>query len=124
MKRTKVTSVEVQRVYDRKPQPTKTAFLVDRLWPRGIKKEALGIKAWIREVGPSDSLRHWFGHDPDKWPEFKRRYFHELKQNSEALRPLLEAVQMGPVTLLFAAKDSQHNNAVALREFLLRHPEM
>jgi len=112
--------IRVQRVYERRPRDRETAFLVDRLWPRGIRKEALAIKAWTRDVGPSDRLRHWFGHDPAKWPEFKRRYFRELKEKPGVWQPLMEAARKGPITLLFAAKDAEHNNAVALKEFLQR----
>jgi len=116
MKLTK--TIEIQRVYDHKPKPKGAVFLVDRLWPRGIRKETLGAKAWIGEVGPSDRLRQWFNHDPDKWPKFKQKYFRELKQNPEVWKPVAEAARSGPVTLLFGAKDTEHNNAVALREFL------
>jgi|SRR6185437_5758134 len=113
------SALRIRRVYDRPAQEEKSAvYLVDRLWPRGVKKERLKIKGWIREVGPSDGLRHWFGHDPARWPEFKRRYFAELRRKPEVWGPLAEALRERPVTLLFAAKDTEHNNAVALKEFL------
>jgi uncharacterized protein YeaO (DUF488 family) len=93
---------------------------VDRLWPRGIKKEAARLDAWLKEIAPSDTLRREFGHSGDRWPEFRRRYFRELAKNPEALRPILEAAKRGPVTLLFAARDTDRNNAIALRDYLLR----
>ncbi len=95
--------------------------LVDRLWPRGLKKAALRLDAWLKDVAPSEALRRWFGHDPARWTEFRRRYFAELDQHSETWRQLLAAAARGPVTLLFAAHDAEHNNAVALRDYLLSH---
>lgn len=93
-------------------------FLVDRLWPRGLSREAAHLEGWVKDVAPSDALRRWFGHDPEKWDEFRRRYFAELDRKPDAYRPLLDAALVGDVTFLFGAKDEQHNNAVALREFL------
>lgn len=93
--------------------------LVDRLWPRGIKKDAARLDHWFKDLAPSDELRHWFGHEPAKWDEFRRRYRVELDANATAVAPLREVVQEKPmVTLLFAAKDEAHNNAVALAEYL------
>ncbi len=91
---------------------------MDRLWPRGVKKEALRLHGWLKEVAPSDELRRWFGHDPAKWEEFQERYFAELEAQPDAWQPLLEAAREGTVTLLFSARDAKHNNAVALRSFL------
>lgn len=93
-------------------------FLVDRLWPRGIRKENLRIDGWLREIAPSDGLRKWFGHDPARWEEFRRRYFAELDAMPDAIQPLLEAARQGDVTLLYAARDEAYNNAVALKEYL------
>jgi uncharacterized protein YeaO (DUF488 family) len=93
-------------------------FLVERLWPRGLKKEALHAQAWLKEVAPSAALRRWFAHDPAKWEEFERRYFAELAERPDALEPLVEAARRGRVTLLFSARDETHNNAVALRAYL------
>lgn len=90
--------------------------LVDRLWPRGLKKENAAIDLWLKEVAPSAELRRWFGHDPARWDEFRRRYFDELTDNRIALSPLFAA--RGVVTLLFAARDPERNNAVALAEWL------
>jgi uncharacterized protein YeaO (DUF488 family) len=95
-------------------------LLVDRLWPRGVKKEKLRLAGWLKGVAPSDSLRHWFQHDSEKWEEFQRRYSAELERNRPAWQPILQAARNGRVTLLFAAKDAEHNNAVALKAFLER----
>ena len=110
--------IKVKRVYDPVEPDDGRRFLVDRLWPRGVKKEALRMDGWLREVAPSDRLRRWFGHDPKKWEEFRRRYFAELEAHPEAWQPLREAARAGNVTLLFSARDTSYNNAVALREFL------
>jgi uncharacterized protein YeaO (DUF488 family) len=93
-------------------------FLVERLWPRGIKKQDLRMDAWLKDVAPSTELREWFGHDPARWQEFKRRYFAELDANPSALRPLVEAARTGDLTLLYSARDTEHNNALALKEYL------
>jgi len=91
---------------------------VDRLWPRGVRKEALRLTGWVQEVAPSQTLRKWFGHDPGRWVEFRKRYFAELTAKRDAWMPILEAATKGNVTLLFSAHDSEHNNAVVLKEFL------
>lgn len=110
--------IRTQRVYE-PPQPEDgRRFLVERLWPRGVKKEALPMAAWLKDVAPSDDLRRWFGHDPDRWEEFQRRYFAELDSKPEAWRPLVEAARRGNVTLLYSARDTEHNNAVALKVYL------
>ncbi len=110
--------IRVERVYDLKQRGAGAYFLVDRLWPRGVRKEALPLDGWLKDVAPSDKLRTWFAHDPKKWAEFQRRYFAELDRNPEAWRPLLEAARSGTVTLLFGAKDVERNNAVALKSYL------
>ncbi len=110
--------IRVERVYNLKRRGSGAYFLVDRLWPRGMKKEALPLDGWLKDVAPSDTLRTWFGHDPKKWAEFQRRYFAELDRKPETWRPLLEEARSGTVTLLFAAKDPEHNNAVALKSYL------
>jgi uncharacterized protein YeaO (DUF488 family) len=111
-------SVEVQRVYDKTAHGRGRRYLVDRLWPRGVKKDDLSLEGWLKEVGPSDRLRRWFGHDPARWDEFVRRYCDELDERPEAWRPLLSAAKRGPVVLLYGAKDTAHNNAVALKKYL------
>ena len=112
--------IQLRRVYDPPTREDGARLLVDRLWPRGVKKEKLKLTGWLKEVAPSNSLRAWFNHEPAKWEEFQRRYFAQLEKNPMAWRPLLEAVRNGKVTLLFGARDSQHNNAVALKAFLER----
>ncbi len=110
--------IQIKRAYDEVETSDGRRILVDRLWPRGINREALKIEAWIKEVAPSDELRRWFGHDPEKWQEFEQRYFAELAKKPESWQPILAASKEGKITLLFGAKDSQHNNAVALKEYL------
>jgi uncharacterized protein YeaO (DUF488 family) len=110
--------IRVKRVYDPHEPDDGSRFLVDRLWPRGMKKENLQMDGWLKDVAPSDALRHWFGHDPDKWEEFCYRYDAELEDNSDAWRPLLDMARKQDITLLYSVHDIEHNNAVALRSFL------
>jgi uncharacterized protein YeaO (DUF488 family) len=114
----KTDVVRVKRVYEAPSRSDGSRFLVDRYWPRAVKKEELKVIAWLKDVAPSDDLRRWFGHDPSKWEEFQRRYRLELQQQSRALEPLVEAARQGHVTLLYAARDTAHNNAVVLKEYL------
>jgi uncharacterized protein YeaO (DUF488 family) len=111
--------IGIVRVYD-DAHSSGCRFLVDRLWPRGVSKSDLHLDGWLKDVAPSDELRRWFGHDPQRWAEFRRRYTAELEARPEAWRPLLEAARDGDLTLLYGAKDTEHNNAVVLREHLLR----
>jgi GMP synthase (glutamine-hydrolysing) len=111
-------TIQAKRVKELPAPGDGARFLVDRLWPRGVKKEALPLEGWLKAVAPSDELRRWFKHDPVKWSEFRRRYFAELDQHPEVVQPILEAAGRGPVTLLFSARDTRHNNAVALAEYL------
>ncbi len=115
-------AVQLQRVYDPGGAGGGTRFLVERLWPRGMRKEALRA-AWLKEVGPSTALRKWFGHDPARWAEFRRRYFAELDAAPQTWTPIAEAARRGPVTLLYSSHDTEHNNAVALKEYLVRPHE-
>ncbi len=110
--------IKVKRVYDPSESDDGARFLVDRLWPRGVKREALHLKDWLKEVAPSDPLRNWFSHDPKKWEEFRRRYFAELNDKPHLWQPVLEAAIQGHVTLLFSARELTYNNAVALKEYL------
>jgi uncharacterized protein YeaO (DUF488 family) len=112
--------IRTKRAYEDPAPDDGRRFLVDRLWPRGIKKEDLQIEDWPKEVAPSDELRTWFGHDPAKWEEFEERYFAELENKPDALEPLREAVRQGDVTLVYGARDTEHNNAVALKAYLER----
>jgi uncharacterized protein YeaO (DUF488 family) len=113
--------IQLKRVYDPPGPEDGARFLVERLWPRGIRKENLHYDAWIRDAAPSTELRKWFGHDPSKWAEFWRRYFAELETRSEALEPIRKAMRRGKVTLLFSSHDQEHNNAAALKTFLEKH---
>ena len=114
--------IQIKRVYD-PPAPTDgERILVERLWPRGIKKAALELTHWCKEVAPSTELRKWFSHDPEKWTEFQHRYRAELDQHPEAWQPILDAAKRGKVTLLFSSHDAEHNNVVALREYLDKQP--
>lgn len=110
--------LKVKRVYESTEASDGIRFLVERLWPRGMKKEKLHMEAWLKDVAPSDSLRRWFGHDPLKWSEFQKRYRAELRDNPNAWKPILEASERGDVTLLYSARDEEHNNALVLRAFL------
>lgn len=110
--------IKTKRVYEKAETSDGTRFLVERLWPRGMKKETLKMKAWLKEVAPSADLRNWFAHDPLKWQEFQKRYRAELKANPDAWTPILQAAKRGDVTLLYSAHDTEHNNAIALKRFL------
>ena len=111
--------VKLKRVYDPVSRADGTRFLVERLWPRGLSKERLHLTAWLKEVGPSTELRRWFNHDPLKWSEFRTRYFRELDSQPEFWQPILTAARRGMVTLVYSSHDEEHNNAVALKEYLL-----
>jgi uncharacterized protein YeaO (DUF488 family) len=113
-----VGTIALARVYDADDHRDRR-FLVERLWPRGVRKDALRLEAWLPEVGPSHELRQWFGHRPDRWPEFRRRYFAELDERPGAWLPLAEASAAGHICLLYSSRDVEHNNAVALRDYLL-----
>ena len=112
--------VLIKRAYDPPAEADGVRILVDRLWPRGVNKAAARIDHWLKDLAPSDELRKWFGHDPARWDTFKRRYFKELSGQTEVLAGLRKLARSGRVTLVYAAKDVEHNNAVALREFLGR----
>lgn len=111
--------IRLKRAYEEADGDDGARLLVERLWPRGVKKEALRIERWVKDVAPSTELRKWFGHDPEKWAEFRRRYFAELRKSPEAWEPMVEEARRGTVTLVYSSHDEEHNNAVALREFLL-----
>ena len=111
--------LHIKRAYEPAVPEDGERFLVDRLWPRGVKKESLVLTAWFKDVAPSDALRRWFGHVPERWEDFRRRYRDELKTQQAALQPLRDALKRGTVTLVYSAHDEAHNQAVVLREFLL-----
>lgn len=108
----------LKRAYEKPGVHGGLRFLVDRLWPRGLRKADLVMEAWQKEAAPSSELRKWFSHDPEKWPEFQRRYFAELRRRPEAWQPILDAARRTTITLLYGAHDPDHNNAVALQHFL------
>lgn len=110
--------IRIKRAYDPHEPDDGPRFLVDRLWPRGVKRDQLRTDGWLKGLAPSDALRHWFGHDPARWEEFCRRYAAELEANAEAWRMLLTMARSQDITLLFGARDREHNNAAALRAFL------
>lgn len=110
--------IRIKRVYEPRAHGDGRRILVERLWPRGMKKEALDADAWLKEVAPSTELRKWFGHRVERWNEFRRRYRKELNANPDAWAPLLEASKRGTVTLLYSAHDLEHNGAVVLGEYL------
>lgn len=110
--------VSLHRAYDPPAPDQGRRVLVDRLWPRGLSREALAADLWLRDIAPSDALRRWFGHDPDEWPAFRSRYMAELDANPEPVRQLRQLARNGPVALLYAAHDRDHNNAVVLRDYL------
>jgi uncharacterized protein YeaO (DUF488 family) len=110
--------IQVKRAYDPVSAHDGARFLVERLWPRGVRKEDLHIEAWVKDVAPSTELRKWFQHDPTKWNRFRQRYFRELDKHREVWDPLLNRARSEHVTLIYSARDTEHNNAVALQEFL------
>ncbi|MEJ2635154.1 MAG: DUF488 domain-containing protein [Calditrichia bacterium] len=110
--------IKIKRAYEAAEKSDGMRFLVDRLWPRGIKKEDLKVEEWDKEVAPSNDLRKRFHHDPEKWDEFCRHYFEELDKKPESWQGILEAAKEGTVTLIYGAKDLEHNNARALKEYL------
>jgi uncharacterized protein YeaO (DUF488 family) len=111
--------IRIKRTYDSPAPGDGRRVLVERLWPRGMKKEALAADAWMKEVAPSTELRKWFDHREDRWEEFRRRYREELDANPGGWAPLLDAGNSGAVTLLYSAHDTVHNGAVVLRDYLL-----
>jgi uncharacterized protein YeaO (DUF488 family) len=112
-------NLRIKRAYEPSKPEDGERYLVDRLWPRGVRKGALALKDWLKDVAPSDKLRRWFGHDPARWDGFRLRYRAELEAHSEVLLPLRDALRRGAVTLVYSARDEVHNQAVVLREYLL-----
>lgn len=113
--------LRIKRVYEPAEAGDGARVLVDRVWPRGVTKAAAALTLWLKDVAPSTALRKWFGHEPERWEEFRRRYHAELAQDEAALGELRELRQKGRVTLLYGAHDTEHNQAVALRDYLLAH---
>jgi uncharacterized protein YeaO (DUF488 family) len=110
--------ITIKRAYDPPDKADGRRFLVDHLWPRGVKKEALKVESWVKPVAPSDRLRNWFQHDPAKWKEFQRRYDAELDKKPETWAQLLSAAHANDITLVYGARDVEHNNALALKSYL------
>lgn len=112
--------IRIKRAYEPSARSDGRRLLVERLWPRGMRKEALLLDAWVKDVAPSTELRKWFSHRVDRWTEFQRRYRRELSAHRDAWSPILEASRRGPVTLVYSAHDPEHNAAVVLRDYLTR----
>lgn len=110
--------VAIKRVYEAPDNADGQRVLVDRLWPRGVAKKDAALALWLKEIAPSDDLRKWFGHDPERWAEFQKRYRAELDANKETVAQLRGVLREGKVTLLYGAHDEVHNNAAALKEYL------
>jgi len=110
--------IKLKKVYDPPSKEDGARVLVERLWPRGIKKEDLKMDAWLKNLAPSTTLRKWFSHDPAKWKEFQEKYFAELDADAEALEQIKSYLAKGTTTLLYSSKDSEHNNAVSLKNYL------
>ncbi len=111
--------IRLKRAYDLPSAEDGTRILIDRLWPRGVRKSSAGIDRWLKDIAPSTALRKWFGHDPARWQEFRRRYAAEIRDHADQLAELRAAAREGPITLVFAARDELHNDAVVLRDALL-----
>ena len=110
--------IKIKRVYEKPDKDDGIRILVDRLWPRGLTKEKAGIDLWLRDIAPSTELRKWFGHDPEKWDEFRNRYLRELKEDEEQVSLLKDQMKKGTVTLVYGANNEEHNQAVVLKEIL------
>ncbi len=115
--------IKIKRAYEPPAPDDGRRFLVDRLWPRGVKKDSLALEAWAKETAPSTALRQWYHHDPAKWDEFQARYIAELDANPAAWEPLLQAARQGTITLVYGSRDETHNQAVVLKRYLERQLE-
>lgn len=112
--------IKIKRVYEQIEKDDGTRILVDRLWPRGLSKKKANIDLWLKEIAPSTELRVWFGHDAAKWKRFRGRYETELRNNKDLIEGLVDKVKGGPITLVYAARDEKHNEALVLKQFLER----
>ena len=113
-----MASIRTKRAYERPHEDDGVRILVDRLWPRGVHKAAARFEYWAKAIAPSHELRKWYGHDPAKWPEFKRRYYAELATKPDELATLMDYVAAGPVTFVYSSKERELNNATALKEYV------
>ena len=116
-----MANIHIKRVYDPPAVGDGTRVLVDRLWPRGLRKEKAALSLWLKEIAPSPGLRTWFGHDPARWQEFSHRYNAELNTSEAAIQKMHDLLKHGSVTLLYAAHDTEHNHAIVLADYLLKH---
>jgi len=119
-KKARAAKIKLKRAYEAPAASDGTRILIDRLWPRGVKKADAAIDEWMKDIAPSSALRKWFGHDPARWQEFRRRYLKELRGHPDALERLRALARQGPITLVFAAHDEAHNDAVVLRDVLVK----
>lgn len=112
--------IKLKRAYDKPDKNDGVRILVDRLWPRGVSKKEAEIDIWLKEIAPSDELRKWFDHEKERWQEFKKRYFNEIEEKISLIHPVIEYIEKdhGVITLVYAAKDEEHNNAIAIKEIL------
>ncbi len=110
--------IRLKRIYEQSSDKDGLRVLVDKLWPRGLRKNEVHFDIWLKEIAPDDELRKWFSHDPDKWEEFRKRYLRELEQNKENVQKLIEKAKETDLTLLYAAKNEHFNNAIVLKEYL------
>jgi uncharacterized protein YeaO (DUF488 family) len=117
--RIKAANIKLKRAYEPASPEDGARILVDRLWPRGVAKADAALDLWAKELAPSTELREWFGHDPARWAEFQVRYADEVRQHADELEQVRSMARQGPVTLVYAARDEHHNDAVALRDLLL-----
>lgn len=116
-------TIKIKRAYERPEAGDGFRVLVDRLWPRGVSKGSARLDLWLKEIAPSTPLRKWFGHDPKKWKEFRTRYMRELEEHSNLVAELLEHAKKETVTLVYGAKDEEHNDAVVLKDYLESRPK-
>ena len=110
--------IKIKRVYEEPAKDDGVRILVDRLWPRGLTKQKADVDLWLKDIAPTTELRNWFDHDPEKWKEFQKRYKEELKKNTEQIEILKQHIKKGKVTLVYGAKDEEHNEALVLQEFI------
>ncbi|MEP7212640.1 MAG: DUF488 domain-containing protein [Acidobacteriota bacterium] len=110
--------IKIKRAYEQPEEADGFRILVDRLWPRGVTKEKAKLDLWLKEIGPSTELRKWFGHDPEKWSGFRGRYETELKHNDDLIKTIIDKAKEGTVTLIYGARDEEHNEALVLKQYL------
>ena len=122
MSRSAASRVRLKRAYEPPAASDGTRVLIDRLWPRGVRKDAAALDLWLKDIGPSTELRKWFGHEPSRWAEFRRRYADEIAQKPQLLAQLRDIARQGVLTMVYSAHDEQHNDALVLQELILHPP--